>query len=246
MAQTQKVVEQLGYTPNEAKVYLATLQLGECHVSDIAGKLKLPRSSVQVMLEKLHKNGLVNFYVRKRYKYWVAESPNNLLSRLEERESAVRMVLPQLEALRKGDGGKPRIKIFEGVDEIRLIYEDMLETRAHILAVIPWDDWIALLGRGFMEDFIEKRAKHFLRIRLLIPKTSVAALLRTRDAPELRETRYLPEHVAIKTTTLIYGNKVAIVSLNKKLPTAVLIEDADVRETLSVFFEELWSRSADA
>lgn len=244
--QAQKVLEQLGYTREEAKVYLVTLGLGESHVSDIAQKARRPVSSVQTVISKLHKDGLVNFYVRKRYKYWVAENPARLITRLEEREDAVRSVMPQLEALRHGEGQKPHIKVFEGVDEIRLIYDDMLETKRHILGIIPWDEWINLLGRGFMEDFIEKRVQHNLRIRLLIPRSAVAEELRSRDPHEFRRTRYTPDDVRIKTTTLIFGAKVAIVSLNRKLPTAVLIEDADVSETLSVFFEELWNRSAAA
>ncbi|KKW43306.1 MAG: Transcriptional regulator, TrmB [Parcubacteria group bacterium GW2011_GWA1_56_13] len=244
--QVQKVIEQLGYTRDEAKVYLAALGLGESHVSDIAQKVRRPPSSVQVIINKLHKDGLMNFYVRKRYKYWVAENPTRLIARLREREDSVRSVMPQLEALQHEREQKPRIKIFEGVDEIRLLYDDMLETKTHILAIIPWDDWIRLLGRGFMEDFIEKRVKHYLHIRLLIPNTAVAAELRSRDASELRETRYVPDDAPIRTTVLLYGAKAAVVSLNRKLPTAVLIEDADVHETLSVFFEELWARSAAA
>jgi len=37
--QYQKVIEQLGYSPREAKVYLASLRLGEAHISDIAEKV---------------------------------------------------------------------------------------------------------------------------------------------------------------------------------------------------------------
>ena len=235
----QKVIEELGYTRAEAKVYLAALSLGESHVSDIAKKVRRPLSSVQIVVNKLHADGLINFYVRKRYKYWIAENPTRLIARLHEWEDAVQSIMPQLEALRRSKDRKPRIKIFEGVDEIRQIYDDMLETKAHILGAIPWDDWIRLLGRGFMEDFIEKRIKHNLRIRLLIPKSTIATELHSRDASELRETRYVPDNVDIKTTMLLYGTKVVIVSLNKKLPTAVLIEDTDVHETLTFFFEEL-------
>lgn len=244
--QAQKVLEQLGYTREEAKVYLVALGLGESHVSDIAQKVRLPLSSVQVIINKLHKDGLMNFYVRKRYKYWVAENPTRLIARLQEREDSVRSVMPQLEALRHLEDQKPRIKIFEGIDEIKIICDDMFETKNHILGIIPWDDWIRLFGRGFMEDFIEKQIKHYLHIRLLTPNTLLTKELRLRDAGELRETRYLPNDVRIKTTMLLYGTKAAIVSLNKKLPTAVLIEDFDVNETLSVFFEELWARSVTA
>lgn len=236
----QQVIERLGYGKNEAKVYLALLSLGEALVSDIATKCKMPRSSVQSFLEKLHEDGLANFYERRRYTYWVAENPAHLLALLREREDELRAVMPQLEAMRHGEGGKPRVKVFEGVEEIRLIYDDMLLTRQHICGIIPWEDWVRLLGRGFMEDFIEKRVRQYLRIRLLTPRSVLTARLRERDSKELRETKYLPENESIGTTTLIYGSKVAIVSLNKKLPTAVVIEDAEVRDTLNVFFDCLW------
>lgn len=118
MQQAQKVLEQLGYTRDEAKVYLSSLELGESHVSDIARKLRRPLSSVQVIIDRLHKDGLLNFYVRKRYKYWVAEQPSRLIVRLQERMDSIKAVLPQLEQARLRTADKPRVKVFEGVDEI--------------------------------------------------------------------------------------------------------------------------------
>jgi PAS domain S-box-containing protein len=99
--QTQKIIEQLGYSSKEAKVYLATLSLGECHISDIAEKVKLPRTSVQIIVDKLHKDGLMNFYVMRRYKYWVAENPERLLLNLRRKEEAMKEALPGLLALKK-------------------------------------------------------------------------------------------------------------------------------------------------
>lgn len=104
--QIQKVIEELGYSANEAKVYLAALSLGECHVSDIAAKVKLPRSSVQAIVDKLHKDGLMNFYVQRRYKYWVAENPERLLANLKKREADIASALPSLTAMRKSSWGK--------------------------------------------------------------------------------------------------------------------------------------------
>ena len=81
--QTRKVIEGLGYTPHEAKVYLAALELGECLATDVAQKAKLPLSSVQIILTALHRDGLINFYTRKHHKYWVPEDPARLLARLK-------------------------------------------------------------------------------------------------------------------------------------------------------------------
>ncbi len=104
--QAQKVIELLGYSAKEAKVYLAVLSLGESHVSDIAEKVKLPRTSVQVILEKLLKDQLVNFYVMRRYKYWTAENPERILSNYSKKEDIIREVLPQLVSLRKENRSK--------------------------------------------------------------------------------------------------------------------------------------------
>ena len=99
--QYQKVIEQLGYSPKEAKVYLASLRLGEAHISDIAHKVQLPRTSVQVIVDKLHADGLMNFYIMRRYKYWVAENPERLLTNLKKREENIEAVIPALAEMRK-------------------------------------------------------------------------------------------------------------------------------------------------
>lgn len=99
--QYQKIIEQLGYSRKEAKVYLASLQLGEAHVSDIAEKVKMPRSTVQVLVERLRDDGLMNFYITRRFKYWVAENPKVLLEKLKRQEDLVEMALPRLIALKK-------------------------------------------------------------------------------------------------------------------------------------------------
>lgn len=104
--QVQKVIEMLGYSAKEAKVYLAMLSLGESHISDISDKVGMPRSSTQAIADKLHRDGLANFYTMRRYKYWVAENPRRLLDIVRERERAVEDELPHLIALRNEHRGK--------------------------------------------------------------------------------------------------------------------------------------------
>jgi PAS domain S-box-containing protein len=107
--QIQKIIERLGYSANEAKVYLAALGLGEAHISDIAAKVKLPRTSTQVIVDKLHKDGLMNFYVQRRYKYWVAEKPERLLSKIQKSEEEMLGAMPALTALRKSSWEKKSV-----------------------------------------------------------------------------------------------------------------------------------------
>lgn len=99
--QYQKVIEQLGYSPKEAKVYLASLRLGEAHISDIALKASMPRTTVQTIVNRLQKDGLMNFYVMRRNKYWVAQNPERFLDTLKKKEETIEDALPALKEMRK-------------------------------------------------------------------------------------------------------------------------------------------------
>jgi PAS domain S-box-containing protein len=112
--QNQKVLEKLGYSRNEAKVYLTSLTIGEAQVSDIADKVRMPRSTVQVIVERLHADGLMNFYVMRRYKYWVAEDPSILLEKLKAYEVLVEESIPRLIALKRKARVKQKIARLQG------------------------------------------------------------------------------------------------------------------------------------
>ncbi|KKW12806.1 MAG: Transcriptional regulator TrmB [Parcubacteria group bacterium GW2011_GWA2_49_9] len=214
-----KVIEKFGYSKNEVRVYLAALSRGESMVSDLSALLKLPRSRVQLIVEKLQKDGLMNVAAQRRYKYWVAENPERLLIGLKEKEAALKAVMPELSVLRREGGAKPTVKVFRGVEEIKLIYEDILATKHPILAIIAWDRWVELFGEEYLSDFTKRRIAHFLRLRLLVAKSAKGLVVQKGDARTLRVTRFLPGSVPVSTTNFIYGNKIAIISLNKKEPT---------------------------
>lgn len=99
--QYQKVIEQLGYSSKEAKVYMTALRLGEANISDIAKKVGMARNTAQAIVDTLHADGLMSFYVLRRYKYWSVENPERLLTNLQRRAEIVREALPVLIEMRK-------------------------------------------------------------------------------------------------------------------------------------------------
>lgn len=225
---------------------MASLALGGSTATEIAKKAKIPRTTVNLIIDSLHEKGLINAYIQKRRRMWVAENPEKLLIKLKEQEAALQLVMPELQSLRRETGVRPTVRTYSGADEIKQIMNDIIATKHHISAIMAWDEWQKTLGKDYMEDFIERRHRHFLKIKLLTPKTPASLELKQRDAKELRHTQFLPESIAINNSNFIYGNKVAIVSLNKNRPVGILIEDEDIHQTMGVFFESLWRDSERA
>lgn len=240
------LLEKLGLHPYEASIYLAALELGEATVSELAHKTETPRTSVQEVVVNMQKKGLLSSYTRQTHKYWVAEDPNKLLKALQENQAALQTAMPELQGLRIKNDQRPQVKVYSGVKEIKNIMDDILDTQHHISALISWDDWIEFFGDEYVSDFIKRRYTKFLKIKILTPRTKLADRLKVKDGQELRHTRFLPENISLKRiSNFIYGDKIAIISMNKKEPKGVLIDDADVVYANTLYFENLWQHSSD-
>ena len=92
----KSVIEQLGYTPQETAVYLAALELGGSTATDIAAKARLPRTTVNLIINSLNKKGLMNAFIQRKRKIWAAENPERLMITVKEREAALTAALPAL------------------------------------------------------------------------------------------------------------------------------------------------------
>lgn len=237
----QRVIERFGYKPNEVSVYLAALHLGECTCSDIAARVRLPRTSVQLMVDRLHKDGLMNFYVKRRYKYWIAEHPEKLITESHEREAALRAVMPELSAMLGGGGGRPMVKTFVGSEQLRRVHEDILAAGHSLCAILAWDEWSAIMGREYVADFATRRIGLHIRAQILAPKTEATLRLKGCEARELCQVRLLPAGFLIADAIFIYADKVAIVCLNELRPTAVLIDDPGINATMAAIFHRFWT-----
>lgn len=107
---------------------MTSLRLGEANVTDIAAKVQMPPSSVQIILEKLHEGGLMNFYTMKRYKYWIAERPQQLLKNLHKQEENIEAAMPKLKELKsldcddrkKDDFYKKSVEVFQMIADASL------------------------------------------------------------------------------------------------------------------------------
>ncbi|MFA5871859.1 MAG: helix-turn-helix domain-containing protein [Parcubacteria group bacterium] len=118
---------ELGFLPNEARVYLACLELGKGTVTQISKKAGLNRTTGYDILERLSIKGLVNMALAKgKKRFYSALSPSRLKQYLrgkrnlyDKRLEKLEKTLPKLKLLYKETEMKPVIKIAEGVEALK-------------------------------------------------------------------------------------------------------------------------------
>lgn len=234
----------LGFTPNEAQVYLAALRLDECLISDLAHDANLPRSTTAETLGALHKRGLMKYFLKHNRKHWYAENPSKLVSAFEEQKNLLSAIVPTLQKLRPTATTKPQINAHVGTHEISQILEDIVHTQHHVQALICWKDWSKLMETSLITEFNQRRKELNLQMRIITEKSEETENLRQKDHENFQLTRFLPETFNLKqVANFIYQNKSAFVSTNQHQPIGLVILDPYIAQMQAIYFNKLWEIS---
>jgi sugar-specific transcriptional regulator TrmB len=164
----------LGLKENEAKVYLAILKMGQASVGQIADATDVQRTFIYDILEQLQDDGLVSSVEKKGVKHFSALSAQKLKKWQEEKLAQFESVLPELRALEKTVGDRPKVQFFEGVEGIKMALEDTLNQKegSTILAYATGEGIYEQMPE-FLENYFERRVKKNIKIKVLAPDNKV-------------------------------------------------------------------------
>ena len=229
-----------GLTDKEIKVYLACLQLGTALVNEISKKAGTHRTYTYEVLKSLKEKGIVSYVIKSGKQYFEVARPEKLLSILKEREERIRSILGDLNEVYKSAVEKPKIEVYEGKDGLKTILDDILAFKGELITYGSTEKLVKIL-QFYFPSFIRLRIKRRIPVRVLTERSPEAVAIHKADKREFREMRFITEGL-FPSTVYIYGNKVAILSLEKEI-IGLLIEDMNIAATQRFIFELLWKHA---
>ncbi|HLC22572.1 MAG TPA: helix-turn-helix domain-containing protein [Candidatus Nanoarchaeia archaeon] len=234
----EHALTQFGLSPREAKVYLAALLTGTATANSIARQAKVERTTTYDVLKSLTDKGIAARTTRNGKNCFEVIQPKKLISILEERKRFLSDVLPELELLSKVNLEKPKVKLFEGKEGIKSMFYDIYDLGLDF-DVYANSALISFLRFDF-DKFVQLRTKKEIFVRVIHEKSKETFELIKKDKKELRDTRFIDDF-HLPAATLIYGNKVAIVTFSQIEPVGIVIDNKDTADAQRVVFEKLWS-----
>jgi HTH-type transcriptional regulator, sugar sensing transcriptional regulator len=247
-----ELIASLGLSENEAKVYLALLELGPSLVTEISQKAEVNRVSCYDVLEKLVQYNLVTYASgqnsKKRYS---AMPPYNLFSFLERRQKRqdkkleeLKRKMPELKMLYR-ELNRPSIKFFEGTEGLKAIYAETLKSKTEILSVGDCEEWetpdLAAWGRQYNRE----RAKAKIYERVLVPASEKTIDWFRNYSTTMKYTKYriFPKekvNYLFDSEINIFENKIMIALLKKPNRMGILITSSQLANILKAIFEMAW------
>lgn len=241
-------LQHLGLSENEAKVYVAMLELGPSVVVEIAKKAGTNRPTTYVQIESLKKRGLASTQTKGKKQLFIAESPDKLeflidneLKTVEEKKNELNNFLPELLNLFNSSDQRPHVKFFEGKEGLLALQKDLLKTSATIIYGITSLDNVFELFPEFENTYIKKRVQKKISSKTIYTSLK-GPILKNSDESSLRESKYVePDKLPLGVDITIFGDKVTISALKGKI-SGTLIEHKEIADSFRAIFELVWSK----
>ena len=231
-----KVLEGIGLTDKEARVYLALLSLHEALPSAISKKAGVKRPTTYVILGQLQAKGLVSSVTRGKTTYYRALNPYTLLEDQHNRYTALQKSLPELVSLHETYSATPQMTIFEGKEGIMKIMDDTLTASTELL---NWND-VERATAGALLDYYptytEVRVKKKTWVRGIVSYDKISLDFKRRGKDEFREIYLIPKaKFPFRNEINIYDDKMAIISHEDNI--GVIVQNKYIAETQRSIFK---------
>jgi len=235
-----EILEDIGLTKGEIKIYLALLELGESSAGPIKKKAKLQNSVVHLCLGNLVDKGLVNYVEKGKRRFYAATEPEHLIDFLDEKRRRLQRILPELIRKQK-EKTKYEVHIYEGVKGLKAIHEDILKDlkqgEEFLVLGVPGEAHEKF--EPYFLDFHKRRLKIRIKLRIIYKKET-KQYAKLREKMKFTQVRYLPDKLTSPMWITVYKEK-SILFVVGDILLGIVIENNVIANNFREYFELVWS-----
>ena len=242
------ILEKLGFTQGEIKVYLALLKLGKSSSGKIVDISGVSKSKVYEILERLTNKGIVSQVIENNIKTFQAMHPKELLNYYEQKEhefkktkQELKKILPEYENLYNIQD-KQEVTVYrdyEGLKKIlNMVISNLNEGDNFYVFVTPTTP----KDFNYFYEFDRQRIEKKINLKIIYNNEvdiNSINLIKKKD-----KNYFFPKVLGSGFNTPavfnLFKDKTAIIVWSEK-PIGILIENKETTSSFRKYFEVLWN-----
>lgn len=246
-----EILEEIGLTKTEIKIYIALLKLGESTTTNLIREAEIHASKVYEYLDRLISKGLVTYSIKSNKKHFSVTDPIFLKEFLKEKQNnldnqskKIDDLIPELIKMQKFEKDKIEFQVYEGIKGIKSFYE-------HILEAMDSKDVSHLIGapkianeilEAYLLDWHKRRIKKGIHCKYIYD-SDVRSYGEVRKKMKDTEVKYLPKNISSPMWIEISKDYVGIGHIKSKNAVIFSIKDKEIAKGYLDYFEILWKAS---
>lgn len=248
----EAILQEIGLTESEKKVYLALLELGDSTRYDIVNKSKVAGSKIYELLEKLQEKGLVSIYLKNKIKHFKPTNPNQILNLIKHKkanilnlEEQAKQLLPELLTKFNSSKEDQEVEIISGIKGLEMIFREQIDIlkKGETCYVIggTWGtgEGMEKQTQMFFEKIHVMREQKKIKTKMLFnskQKETTKKLYSSKKYPHTT-TKFI-EHTS-PVAINIYKDKTIIIIFGKQI-SSIYITSKEVANSFIEYFNLLW------
>lgn len=245
MTNLETLIE-LGFKGNDALIYLAALEIGDCSVGQLVKKTGLHKQLIYNAALNLQKLGYLNIAESEKQRVFIPLPPTRIVEKGKSNLKKAENLAKELKLITSTVRPVENIRIFKQIAGIRQYYLEVIEK-------MPKNSVLKIIGVGskryfeiFPADgeefkvFEDMRIGKRIRIELIIFGQKEAELTLNKGR-RFMEIKLLNDQVHSPNDVIIGGFKVGLLFFGKE-PYLLELPGADVTEGFTEYFKFFWNR----
>ena len=241
----EKLLEEIGLTKGEIRVYFTLLKIGETTTGKIIEEAQISSGKIYEILDKLIKKGLVSFIIKEKTKYFSPASPNRILDYIHEKEKELNQKeqeiikeLPSLVAIGKAEKEKKETHLFKGFKGIQTAIFEAIED------LTSKDEVLAMGIRSSKEERFNLlwQRWHIERVNKKIVCKAIFSDKNTKYYKTFKKMKFVEVRILEGVTPSaidVMKDRVLIFTYGEE-PSCLSIKNPEIAESFKSFFENLW------
>ncbi len=241
-----ELLEKIGLTKGESKVYLTLLKIGQTSVGEIINYSGVSRSKIYDILERLKEKGVVSYVIEGKIKKFNAVRPERLQdfldsekSEIEEKEKELQKILPSLNKILP-KSNKANAEILFGTRGIKAFFEMSLKSKEEIL-VAGYPPEASEYFHAYFRDYHKRRIKKKVSGKVIYDYETWFS--KKRGKRKYVQQRYLPKGIKTPAFLYIFEDIVGTIVFTKEQKLCFMIKNKEVSNSYKAYFNILWKQS---
>lgn len=237
----------LGFTNNQAVVYMSLIKFGKASANELIRDTKLHKKVVYENIEKLIDKGLAGYVVENKKRIFQATNPSNLveifnekIAQSEKKKKQAVKIAKEIESISKSGKPKQEAIIYRGVQGIRTFYKELVKQGKDYVVFGAPGKSIDIMEEHFWLNFVLKKNEKRIKAKVLFNQSIKEYGNKIKD--KYTQVKYFDKDFEPNTETNIQGNRVAIIVWSDE-PILFLIDDKFVADSYLKYFNEMWKKS---
>jgi sugar-specific transcriptional regulator TrmB len=240
----QEILQEIGLSPNEAKIYEGLLSIGRASVPEISLHIGVHKRNIYDIVPKLLKKGLIYQITDVKESTYAAIAPSKLSDLIWEKQSRLNSILPALSKEFKKTTTHEAVYIYKGVEGFKNYLRDILKVGEDVYFIGAKGGWFDKDLQTYIQKFLKQAKKQKIKYYHIFDskvKTIAPELLPVLGKPY----KFLPPEYSTTGAIDIFGDRVVTFSgltvkdITENI-TLFVIVNQELADCYRTWFKFMW------